>query len=122
LFAAKIGRALLALGPVICKAERGWGAAMVRWLSAGVSVFLVSCAAQIDPEDMVRSQGDAIAIGSRDCEDAAIRSRGVEDRWHASLAGDYWRVWFGSQYYDNAILSVLVAKRDGKTNGCALAF
>ena len=84
------------------------------------SLVLISCASQIAPGDTVRYKDTAIGIGRKDCN-TDIPQKSRDEGWHASLSGDYWKVWFGAQYYDDAFLTVLVSKHDGKTTGCVLA-
>ena len=89
------------------------------------SIVLSSCAAHIAPGDTVRDRAAAIAIGRNECvnESTGIGSQSIPllQRWHASLAGDYWQVWSGGPTYDDSFLNVLIAKRDGKTTGCVLS-
>ncbi|MBI3678311.1 MAG: hypothetical protein HY243_17005 [Proteobacteria bacterium] len=85
---------------------------------AALSLLVSACAPDVpsgDPvleSDVVKTEADAIRIGVNACDNTlGERTRNPAD-WGARLEKDHWVVFFKD------IVSVHVAKNDGKTGDC----
>jgi hypothetical protein len=72
------------------------------------------------PEDTIRDSPTAIAIGREECGAEDWERRVPKGVWGANLSGAHWDVWFAEPGERIALLSVRVAKNDGKTTDCVL--
>jgi hypothetical protein len=87
-----------------------------------VALFVAACAQMRGIDEHT-----AIGIGMKACVNAWGKTNPIDVRlanpgfWRARAMGAHWEVWFGSENYDDAFLSALVSKDDGKTTDCALA-
>jgi hypothetical protein len=91
-------------------------------------IFCVGlCSCTVSPDDAVRDEPTAIAIGKTVCAKTFPRNADgteadpIPDRlWHAqlSLSGLHWEVWAGAKLNGHAALEVDIDKRDGSVGPC----
>ena len=82
--------------------------------------FLASCTERLAPGDAVRDSDSAIRIAQTRCSIGPTNMKLSPDDWHATLRGDYWKVWQGTRENGHAFLDISIAKKDGTPTECLM--